>query len=72
MLRKGQGSDGKGFKVNTRVLRLQLSESVTDSDPRQIAVNYSCQDFGMNVTMRIYFHLLEIQSVVGEYDCDGL
>lgn len=42
------------------------------SDPRQMAVNYSCQDFGMNVTMCIYSHLLEIQSIVGEYDCDGL
>lgn len=30
VLRKGQGSDGKVFKVNTRILRLQFSESVTD------------------------------------------
>lgn len=72
MLRKGQGGDEKLFKVNTRVVPPDFPSLFQPSDPWQMAVNYSCQDFGMILTVFFFSFLEDIESCVGESDCDGL
>lgn len=58
LLRKGQASDEKVFKVNMKSCTSSVFQvCLRPPDPRQMAVNYSCQDFGMSVTVCMFFHL---------------